>query len=301
VTEVITRAQALRAVGLSERQLREWEKAGLIEPAVSYTFTDIVSLRTLARLKASKISTRRMHSMFDTVRKKLREVANPLAELKIDKDGRRIHVQFGTLKMDASSGQLLLDFADAQIRQLLEIPQEQVKARAAERKRREAENWFQRGIELEQTGGPLDQAMDAYKVALALDPVFAAAMVNLGTLYFTARHLDQAEKYYRRAVDANPDYPLAHFNLGNLCDERGDRARALDHYLIALKLDGNYADAHYNLALLYQGRGETLKAVRHWRTYLRLDPQSPWADIARRELRKLYDASIVDGRRSQTS
>jgi tetratricopeptide (TPR) repeat protein len=290
----------LRAVGLSERQLREWEKAGLIAPAANYTFAEIVAIRTLARLKAGKVSTRQMHSVLSTVRQKLSEVANPLAELKIDKAGRRIHVQFGSLKMDAGSGQLLLDFADAQISQLVQIPHEQIRAQAAERKRREAENWFQRGIEIEQAGGSIEQAMDAYKVALALDPGFAAAMVNLGTLYFTARHLEQAEKFYRRAVEANPDYPLAHFNLGNLYDERGDRARALDHYLMALKLDGNYADAHYNLALLHQGRGDLLNAMRHWKTYVRLDPQSPWADIARRELKKLYEASVVDGRRSHS-
>jgi tetratricopeptide (TPR) repeat protein len=291
----------LRAVGLTERQLREWEKAGLIAPAVQYTFGGIVSLRTLARLKRSKVSTRRMHAILATLRQKLVEVADPLAELKIDKSGRRIHVQFGSLKMDAGSGQLLLDFADAQIRQLVQIPHEQMRAQAAERKRREAENWFQRGIEIEQTGGPLDQAMDAYKVALALDPGFAAAMVNLGTLYFTSRHLDQAEKYYLRAIEASPDYPLAHFNFANLCDERGDRLRALEHYLTALKLDGNYADAHYNLALLYQSRGELMKAMRHWRDYVRLDPRSPWADIARRELKKIYEASVVDGRRSRSS
>jgi tetratricopeptide (TPR) repeat protein len=291
----------LRAVGLTERQLREWEKAGLIEPAGNYTFAGVVALRTLARLKASKVSTRQMHAVFEAVRTKLGEVANPLAELKIAKAGRRIHVQFGSLKMDAGSGQLLLDFADEQIRQLVQMPGEELKQKAAERKQREAENWFQRGIEIEQAGGPLDQAMDAYKVALALDPGFAAAMVNLGTLYFTGRHLEQAEKYYKRAVEANPDYPLAHFNLGNLFDERGDRARALEHYLTALKLDGNYADAHYNVALVYQGRGDLLKAIHHWRTYVRLDPQSPWADIARRELKKIYDASVLDGRKSRTS
>jgi tetratricopeptide (TPR) repeat protein len=166
-----------------------------------------------------------------------------------------------------------------------------------ERKRRDAESWFQRGVELEQQGGPMEQALDAYRVALALDPSLTAAMVNLGTLYFAARQLDLAEKYYQRAIEINPKYALAHFNLGNLYDERGDRPRAMQHYQTAIKLDAQYADAHYNLALLHQGAGEVMKAVSHWRSYLRLDPLSSWASVARRELKKLYASAVVVGSR----
>jgi len=40
---------------------------------------------------------------------------------------------------------------------------------------------------------------------------------------------------------------------------------------------------------------QPLKAVRHWKSYLRLDPGSAWTAIARRELGKLRDSTIVPG------
>ncbi|HLW75942.1 MAG TPA: tetratricopeptide repeat protein, partial [Bryobacteraceae bacterium] len=64
----------------------------------------------------------------------------------------------------------------------------------------------------------------------------------------------------------------------------------------ALRISPNYADAHYNIALLYQGSNQPMKAVQHWRTYLKLDPHSHWANIARRELSKLREATVVPAR-----
>jgi tetratricopeptide (TPR) repeat protein len=93
----------------------------------------------------------------------------------------------------------------------------------------------------------------------------------------------------------DPEYALAHFNLGNLFDERGDRQAALSHYQAALRIHPSYADAHYNVALLYQSTGQPLKAVRHWKFYLKLDPNSSWSTIARRELAKIKDSTIVRG------
>ena len=295
-----TRKEALRVVGVEERQLRAWEKKGLLEFADVYSFTQLIALRALARLQAQRVSSSRIEKTLAAIRRKLSEVKDPLTELGLQAEGKRIRVQHGNLRMDGESGQLLLDFAEEQVRRLVSFPpepREKQRDEAAQRKRREAEHWFQRGLELEQTGQPVEQAMDAYKVAIALDGELTAAMVNLGTLYFTTRQLDRAEKHYRRALEVNPRYALALFNLGNLFDERGDRTQAQSYYLQAIKQDPNYSDAHYNLALLYQAIGQNMKAVRHWRTYLQLDPSTQWADIARRELQRLYSQAVVRGAR----
>ncbi len=161
--------------------------------------------------------------------------------------------------------------------------------------RREAELWFEKGLELEQTGAPMEQIIEAYQKAAEIDRTSAGALVNLGTVYFNARNWREAERHYRQALEVDPQYALAHFNLGNLFDERGNRAEALSHYLAALQIHPTYADAHYNVALLYQSIGQPLKAVGHWKLYLKLDPNSSWATIARRELGKLKDSTIVQG------
>src|SRR6185437_11212081 len=115
---------------------------------------------------------------------------------------------------------------------------------------RESEEWFQRGLELEETGAPVEQAIEAYQKVLELNPSAAGALVNLGTILYRQRRFDGAEKYYVRAIDADPHYPLAQFNLGNLYDEQGRLAEAHDYYKRALELNAQYADAHFNLALL---------------------------------------------------
>lgn len=292
-----SRKDVLRLVGLTERQLRAWERRGLIKPAASYQFQDLVALRTLARLRSSGISMPQVHKALNSLRAKMRQSGDPLREFRIYAEGRKIRVQSGAQSMEPESGQLLLNFDSSEMRRLVTLPRPSARefAQSSRKRRAEAEYWFQLGVSLERAGGQADKALEAYELAVALDPEMAAALLNMGTIHFTSRSYERAERYYRKALEVNPDYPLAHFNMGNLCDERGDKRAALLYYLNALRLQPDYADAHYNIALVYQGLGQVMKAVRHWKAYLKLDPNSQWADVARRELRKLYASTLVKG------
>jgi len=296
-----------RLLPVSERQLRSWEKQQFIASTDRFGFSELLALKTLVALRDSKIPAGEIRRTLQAIRARMCDAGNPLTEMKLYSDGRRIRVQFEGRRMEAKTGQLLLDFDQAEISRLLSFPGRDragdagggVSPTAARPGRRaEAEMWFERGLQLEQEGAPLDDVIHTYQKALAIDPASAGALVNLGTVYFNARAWREAERYYRDALAADPEYALAHFNLGNLFDEMGDQARALQHYQTALRLNANYADAHYNIALLYQCVNQPLKAVRHWKAYLKLDPGSSWAAIAKRELGKLRDSTIVPGARS---
>jgi tetratricopeptide (TPR) repeat protein len=295
---VYTRSEVRRMLNLSERRLRSWEKEGLAPLVDSYAFPDLVALRTLGRLRNSGVSVAKIRRAVAAVREKLTSVSDPLKELKIYSEGHRIAVQLGASRMEPISGQLLLDFDQAELHKMLSFPQriapDAIKAAEAAR-RFESSLWFEKAIELESSGAPLPDVILAYEQAVELDPTCAGALVNLGTIYFHQRKWDKAESYYRRALEADPQYALAHFNLGNLFDEKGDRGEAILHYTIALRLEPGYCDAHYNLALLFQASGEIMRAVRHWKSYLRLDPGSNWAKIARQELDKLRRATVIEG------
>lgn len=295
-----SREEARRLADVSERQLRSWEKQKLIPAAASFRFADLVALKTLVKLRADKVSPGHLRRVIEALRRTLKDVENPLAELKVFSEGKRIGVQVAGRKMEAISGQLLLDFDTEELTRLLAFPGKGAPGRdhrSRQNRKLEAEHWFQKALELEQVGAPADEIIAAYERAAELDEHSAGALVNLGTLHFNARKWTDAERYYQRALEADPNYALAHFNLGNLFDERGDRSKALLHYLAAIRLHPAYADAHYNLALLYQTSGQVMKAVRHWRTYLKLDPASSWAIIARRELDKLRKATVLNGKR----
>jgi tetratricopeptide (TPR) repeat protein len=286
--EAYSRAQVRRKFRVSERQLQSWEKQDLVARSDSYSFSDLIAFKTLIQLRKRGIPVREIARALRSLRVKLSWIKQPLSELRLVNDGRRIAVLVGGQKMEAVSGQILLDFGEAELGSLRSFPA----ARPASNRVRESEDWFQRGLELEETGAPIGQAVEAYEKVLALNPAAAGALVNLGTIYYRQRSFELAEGYYRRAVEADPQYPLAQFNLGNLYDEQGRVKEANEHYRRALALNPRYADAHFNLALLCERQGETLRAVHHWKAYLKLDNSGQWAEIARRQLERLRDAVI---------
>ncbi|HEY2843688.1 MAG TPA: tetratricopeptide repeat protein [Bryobacteraceae bacterium] len=296
--QAYSRAGARRLLKITERQLQSWERQKLVAVSESYGFKELLALKTLVKLRVGRVAPLQIRRALIALGKKLRGIQDPLTQLKIYADGKRIRVEIDGRAMEAESGQLLLDFDQVDLKRLLEFrAPEQL---SAERVRRgAAEHWFQRGLELEQSGAPLAEVIEAYEKSVELDPGSAGALVNLGTIQFNARNFKDAERYYLEALQADPQYALAHFDLANLYDERGDRTKALEHYQAALNISPQYADAHYNLALLYQGANQPMKAVRHWTDYLKLDPASHWSSIARRELAKLRAAAVVHGARGQ--
>ena len=286
-------------LNVSERQLRGWERQGLIPAAPVFTFSDLIALRTLQKLSENRVSPKTIGRALDSLKQKLSHVERPLSELKISSDGKTIAVQISGQKMEAISGQMLFDFEIAELQNLKSFPPKAL-ARA-EIRGPEAEEWFQRGLHLEETGAPVQQAIEAYQHAVELNQTAAGALVNLGTIYYRMRKFAEAEKYYARAVEADPRYPLAHFNLGNLYDEQGNLENARTHYHAALKLNPTYADAHFNLALLCEHAGHQLEAVTHWRAYLKLDTSSSWAKIARRQLDRIKQGTLLHATRPLSS
>src|SRR5262249_22955177 len=155
----------------------------------------------------------------DALRDRLSDIDDPLRELRVIADGRRIRVEIAGQHMEPCSGQLLFNFDNTELRRLLSFPG---KRDASERTRRDqAEQWFQKGLALERAGDD-KEAFTAYEKAVALDPGSAGAWVNMGTICFHQRQWSRAEAFYRKAIEADKTYALAHFNMGNLYDERGD-------------------------------------------------------------------------------
>lgn len=274
---------------LSERQLRAWEKQGFVKPGSVFGFSEIVALKTLKKLRGYDISARQIQLAIAAIRRRILNVDQPLAQLRITVEGRRLAVHFSGGKMEPVTGQLLFDFDAREIETLRAFPVE-TKAAAAAReasREQEAEQWFQKGLTLEESGAPASEAMAAYRKAIDINPNASGALVNLGTICFRMNKLREAQSYYDRAIVADPTYPLAHFNLGNLHDEQGHVEEARQYYLGAIRLNPRYADAYFNLALLCERNNEILQAIGHWQAYLKLDSTSSWARSARKQLDRL--------------
>src|SRR5512141_3000652 len=123
----------------------------------------------LAKLCRDRIPTARTRAAVAAIRKHLRNVEDPLREMRIIADGKRIRVDLGGQPMEPLSGQLLFNFDGSELRKLLSFPRENHEAAETRNRRDEAERWFQEGLRHEQSGA-VKEAIQSYEKATEIDP-----------------------------------------------------------------------------------------------------------------------------------
>jgi tetratricopeptide (TPR) repeat protein len=209
---------------------------------------------------------------------------NPFLESGTYAVGRRIAFRHNGHALDPVAGQFLMDFdGDGRVLPARD-PRVSVIANVET-----AGDYFQRGVALEEDPNTYEDALAMYQRVLDLDPGFAAAHINIGTLLYNRRDYKGSEYHYRQAIASDPKYALAYFDLGNVLDETGRVVEAAGAYRTALTLAPTYADAHYNLALAYEKLREPRKALRHWKAYVKLDTHGPWTVHARHQIRRILE------------
>jgi tetratricopeptide (TPR) repeat protein len=277
------REDVLRILRLPVKQLASWERAGLIASSEEYTFDELVQLRKLRELTATRISVQNIRRSVAAMQK-VSGMANPLLESAVVRQGSRLAFrQWGAL-VDPMTRQMAFDFELSPCAGMVVVRKngQEPAPHAAE-----LQEMFLRAVRLEEIPGRLPEAKQVYQTLLEIYPGHAAAAINLGTIHYNEKDFAGAEQFYRRATESDPDYALAFFDLGNVLDEQQRLDEAIEAYERALKLVPQYADAHYNLALAYERLKEPRKALRHWEMYTRLDPAGPWANHARGQAKKI--------------
>lgn len=251
-----------------------------------FSFQDIVCIRTVRALLERGVPLRRIRRSVEGLREAIPELEQPLGQLRVWLDGSDRVVVRHEGRLFEPNGQVVLDLALAP-----EAPDDvaplQRTGSAPEAPDAVAESalaFFERGCQLDGEPKTLAQAREAYERAIGLDPDFADAHCNLGTVHYNQGRREQARGCYERALVLDAEHVEAHFNLANLLEEDGRNEAALQHYKAALRADPLYADAHLNLALLYEKLGLRRKAREHWRRYLQIDPAGAWAEVAKRHL-----------------
>ena len=281
-----SRADLLRILRLTARQLAGWEKAGLVAAAESYSFFDLLQIKKVRDLCARKVRPAVIRQSLDAMQKQAAGMENPLLEAGAFNAGTRVAFRHGGKLLEPIAGQFMLDFASRD-NVVTRTPIRMIKPDPAPV---DVAGLFARGIALEENPETQSQAIQAYQKVLELESEHAAAHINLGTLYYNRQDFNLAEKHYRAAIAIDPRYALAHFDLGNVLDETGRVLEAIQSYNAALQLAPTYGDAHYNLALAYEKVKEPRKALKHWRAYVKLDTAGPWAVHARNQIKRILQA-----------
>lgn len=279
-----SRQDVLRILSIHPKQLRGWERSGLVSPATTYSFQDLVQLRKLRDLRATRLSAASIRASVKAMRS-VSGMANPLVEAGTARRGSRLIFRHSGASMEPIARQFVLDFdADSH---LVPAAMETVTMSAAQREAR-TNGLFLEAVRCEESGKTGD-ATAIYHEIIACDPGHAPSCINLGTIFYNQRQFSEAERLYRQATQADPEYALAFFDLGNVLDELQLLPDAIEAYRTAIGLVPMYADAHYNLALAYERTGQRRKALRHWTAYIKLDPVGPWATHARGQRSKILD------------
>jgi tetratricopeptide (TPR) repeat protein len=279
-----SREDVLRILRIRLKQLSSWERSGLINQSETYSFQDLVQLRKLRDLRATRLSVANIRASIHAMRQ-VSGVANPLLESSAVRNGTRLAFRLSGAMMEPIARQFVFDFDSPRHSELAEVSS--VASHQAARDSR-VQGLFFEAVRLEERG-KTQEAVDHYDAILALDSTHAPACINLGTIQYNQRRFIDAEALYRRATEADPKYALAFFDLGNVLDELQRLPEAIEAYTTAIRLVPHYGDAHYNVALAYERVGDRRAALRHWTTYIKLDPIGPWSNHARIQARKILE------------
>ena len=283
-----TLGDAARICGLSPRRLRYWQRTSLVgaratsDSKADFDFLDLVSVRSIVGLLEHGVPLQRIRRSVNAVLGQLPGL-DPVKLLRWQEVSRRVVVRHQGVLMEPG-GQLVLDLpspTQGDVAQLVPRPPVPGSAEAREA----ALPWFEEGCRLDSDASRWAEALAAYRRAVELDPKFADAHCNLGSLHFNRERRDLALASFRRVLQIDPGHAEANLTLGSMLEGEGRDEQALRHYRAALERAPELADAHLSLALLCEKRSLPKAARSHWRNYLRLEPDGAWTEVARDRLK----------------
>ena len=276
-----------RILTLTPRRIGQLRRLNLLQGVSGYTFRDLLALRAAGALLDAGASVRQMRLALDALRKRAPELVQPLAEVRLVLDGGRVLAQSDRVRFDPRTGQTVLDLDTPSLEQAAAATLVTGMVRPLAPPVEQAETWFERASEWDTDPAQWDDAIDAYRRVVSIDPTYAAAWNNLGLLLHRMGRYDEARDSYESALAQDATCCEAVYNLGSLAEDRGELEEAVRCYRQALALSPDYGDAHFNLAGALARSGRADEAVAHWQRYLELDAGSPWARIARAHLEVL--------------
>jgi tetratricopeptide (TPR) repeat protein len=140
---------------------------------------------------------------------------------------------------------------------------------------------FERAEEMERKGN-LEEAERLYRLAVRIDRTDPVLPFNLGNVLDAQHRRAEAALAYQQAIARDPGFAEAWLNLGLLRESAGEVRAATDCYYSALAARSDYADALFNLALLLTRDEQYEAALSLWDRFLDLTPGGKEAPQARR-------------------
>jgi predicted TPR repeat methyltransferase len=109
----------------------------------------------------------------------------------------------------------------------------------------------------------LDEAIEAYRQALAIRPDCAPLLNNLGAVLKRLRRFEEAATQFRAALAHDVNLPEAHSNLGGTLVLLGRIDEGMAHYQQAIALKPDFIEPRINLAICFADRQQLVEALGH--------------------------------------
>ncbi len=110
--------------------------------------------------------------------------------------------------------------------------------------------------------------------ALAIQPQYVAAYLELARLYMASRDIEKAQDSYARARALSPYDPTIAYEIGAFLNQNKDVDGAIAEFERAIRLAPNFAQARLALADLYTSSGDKDKAVAQLEAIQKLIPDN---------------------------
>ena len=121
-------------------------------------------------------------------------------------------------------------------------------------------NW---GV-LQADAGRLDEAADAFRLTLEVDPFHPRAHNNLASLLSGQGKLAEAAAHYQQALSNDPAHRLARFNLGRVLSALGRPREAAEQFERLLEPETTDTPRFtYALATVWLAAGDIAKARKY--------------------------------------
>ncbi len=149
--------------------------------------------------------------------------------------------------------------------------------------------------------GEIEQAMAAFRRAIALQPNHAFAHFSLGTLLAGRGEWREARLHLAAASHAAPYYVEAAIGLGTVLMQLGENDEARERFEAALRSDPLSREARASLAALAIKQGRFDEAERNLDEVLRLEPEFAFARYQMGLLREKQQDPVAAEREFRTA
>jgi len=121
--------------------------------------------------------------------------------------------------------------------------------------------------------GEYDQAIEAYKKAIEINPKMDEAYNNMGNAYYNKGEYDQAIEAYKKAIEINPKKDEAYYNLGIAYGNKGEYDQEIEAYKKAIEINPKKDEAYYNLGIAYGNKGEYDQEIEAYKKAIEINPK----------------------------